>query len=151
MFWILETTLCKPCTHPHLTHIWSNPVVSDLIDREAQEDLCYCSLGICCDKLYFTTQMTEKYRTAMCYGHLDLSWRFYLSMWCTMIMKCSTQFVKVHAITQFTFIFGCLESIWDVLSFPDIQWWRNFLWKVNPEGQWKVDIFKNQNGFNFST
>ena len=31
------------------------------------DDLCYCSLGICGDRLlYFTTQMTEKYITAMC-------------------------------------------------------------------------------------
>ena len=33
-----------------------------------QDDLCYCSLGICVNRLYFTTQMTEKNRTAMCYA-----------------------------------------------------------------------------------
>ena len=32
------------------------------------DDLCYCSLAIGVDHLYFTTQMTEKYSTAMCYN-----------------------------------------------------------------------------------
>ena len=60
-----------------------------------------------------------------------------ISVLCMMIGRCVQQnriiliyehvlhvlakmYVAVHAITQFTFIFGCLGSIWDVLSFPDI-------------------------------
>ena len=60
IFWLIP-----PPPPRVMTSFMNSPLIAQ------PDDLCYCSLGIGVDHLYFTTQIIEKYSTAMCYGDGD--------------------------------------------------------------------------------